>query len=62
MLDEKGNFNKETRELVEAHFAKEFKKILSIAKTENELRIVGSLLMGMIGNQVTNLIIKNNAK
>jgi len=60
MLDEKGNFNEETRKLVEAHFAKEIKKILGMAKNDNELRIIGSLLMSMIGNQVCDFIVKND--
>ena len=41
-------------------FKNEVDKILKIANSENELRLIGSILNSMIGDSVAN-IIKNNA-
>jgi hypothetical protein len=55
-VDERGVLHKDAREYVRARFDKEVAAILNISETENETRILGSILNSIIGDMIANKV------
>ena len=57
-INEQGFLTKEGRMLFQARFGKEVDNLLTLAKDQNQLRLIASVLSKMIGDKVADLVIK----
>ena len=58
LFNESGNLSDIGKDTFEQYLDKEIKILLNSATTENELRIIGSLIHKRVGDYVTNYIQK----
>lgn len=56
LVNAQGFFHPEAKKYLDEMIGKEIRMLLSYAKTENELRILGSAVSAMVGDAVTNRV------
>ena len=59
IVDERGFLKKGAKEFVNERLIKELNTLLRYAKSENELRILGSILKNVVGDVVSSRIQEN---
>lgn len=57
IFTEQGFLKEEAKTFVADHFVSGLKKILSTARTEQDLRTIGCILSNIVGNEVSNALL-----
>lgn len=58
LIDNQGFLTKEGKAVFQSRFGKEIDNLLKMAKNENQLRIIASILNKIVGDKVIELVAK----
>jgi hypothetical protein len=59
LINDQGFLTNEGKALFQARFGKEVDNLFKIAKDQNQLRVIASILNKIIGDKVADLVAKN---